>query len=267
MARLIRKLVNVHTGNTALPLLQRDALIGSRTLGLFDLGSTFVYPGQASPIPAGTALKNLLRGGEDAVTAGALTYAGGGAVFTPSTSQLIYLPAAFQLPADCTRFAFAVWAKLATSGYATGGTGTFTYSLGGYRKQSAGSNQYAFALTTARPGGTLQSANFGANGTNTVSLGSAALDGAVHQVIGTSHVARVYCDGALLAEGVSTTYPGSLVQPEVTDLPAIGRIGTSYIGGPGGRIYRIWMERLDSAGEELASLVARDYAANAGRFT
>lgn len=262
---LIRQLVGVRANDSSLPTLQRDAIIDSRTVGLFDALSKYAYPTGAGSAPAGAPIKDLVRGAPDSVVgASPITHDGLGFYFNMA-QQAINLGANWKVP-NVNHFAFCVWLKVIPGPYVV-----TPLAIMGYKDSANNRYQYGMFINTNTGTGNMSALLFQANGGTTQVNGN--LQDAVHQVVfeydnstGTP-VFKIYIDGVLVTPNTSspgTTYP---VLPGVNDKPILGQYtGASLAGTFKGTIYRAWLQRLDTPGEALASIVATDYANNRPRF-
>jgi hypothetical protein len=265
---LIRQLVGVQTGDLTLPLLQRDAMIDERTAGLVDFASRWAYSG-ANPGLVGAHVKDLVRGGADAVLQDQLAYNGKGFTFLASGAGAleISLGINWRLPANVTHFAFGIWVDLAATGYGSSGTSDVGYSIAGmYRATAPTGYQWLLNLFAARPAGTLKTLQFIANGRSvSAPFTEAGLRYIVgeYEVVGANHLSRLYIDRTLVATSSLTAQ--SYVQPDVTDIPQIGRI-SPFGASHQGPVYRAWLQRLDTPGRTLGEIMQLDWERSHGRF-
>ncbi|MBP0439573.1 hypothetical protein [Tianweitania sediminis] len=268
MVGLIRQSVGLHTNDPTLPLLQRDALIDERTVGLVDFSSGWAYS-KANPGLAGARVKDLVRGGADAILQDNLAYDGKGFVFLAAGAGAleINLGSNWRLPIGVTHFAFGIWLNLADTGYGSTGTSDVPYSIAGLYKSGAPTGyQWLLSLSAARPAGTLKSLQFIANGRSVVanmSVGGLRYLVGEYQVVGSNHLSRLYVDKQLVAESAATAQ--AYVDPAPTDPAVIGRV-VPFAVSHGGATYRAWLQRLDSDGASLISVMERDWAANRDRL-
>ncbi|MGC5796501.1 hypothetical protein [Sphingomonas sp. NFX23] len=242
-------------------------------IALYDFGDPWGYLAQASPIPAGTAIRSYLDAGNTAIVSGAPGWSGNMMRLT-SVAQSVALPAEWKLPTSTTRFAVGGYMTIPRSGYAINGTGTGFSSLFGWSQTNGSNTQYALRVNYDRATGLSSLIYFYANGYAADITAAIPTDGAVHHyafemsvLTSTTFVVKVYVDGVLAFTSAAQTWTGSLVVPVGGTGPMLGAYYPNATDIKGA-IGRIWLWDLTATGvKTIADLNAADIAGSVGRFS
>lgn len=256
---LVKMLSGVRTNNANLPLLQRDAMIDARTVGLFDAASRFAFAQGAGAVGMGATVKDLVRGAADATVLDPIIHDGKGFDFDIA-KQRISLPG-WKVP-NVSHFAIGVWFKPDLGGYSNAA------GLMSYRHIAAGgSSNYQWNISFLVTSGSIATVVGILNGRSvSFTLNTSQLHQVVfeYEVIGANHVVRAYLNGELKATSPESAQ--AYVLPDATDVPTLGYGSTSFLATMGGPVYRAWLQRLDTAGKSLADIMALDHSRNHPRF-
>lgn len=256
---LIKQLVGVRTNDTSLPILQRDAIIDARTVGLFDAASKFAFSHEAGLVVAGSAVKDLVRNAPNMTLLDPINYDGKGFDFDIAKQRIALNN--WKVP-NVPHFALGVWFKPDLSGYAAS-AGVMSYR----HIAAGGSSNYQWSINFLAVSGSIATILGILNGRSvSFTLNTSELHQVVfeYEVVEANHIVRAYVDGKLKAVSAETAQ--AYVLPDASDLPTLGYGSTSFTSTIGGPIYRAWLQRLDTAGKSIADIVALDYARNRARF-
>jgi hypothetical protein len=263
---ILQQIAGYSSGRTDKPIIQRDALIDARCLGLYDFGRKWGYLAQASPIAAGTAIRSYKRGGNTATVAGAPAFTGG-MMLLSNVAQTVPLPAEWRLPSTNTHFAIGGYLKIPKPGYPSGGTGTAYSAYIGWTATNGSNPQYNLRALYDAATGVLNNVYLSMN-VSVIDITAATPNDrlAYHYafefvvVTSTTFQAKVYVDGALVFTSVAVAYSGALIVPSS---------GTPTLGiGAAGAIGRIWLWDLSATkSKTIGDLIAADIAANTSRFS
>jgi len=256
---LIKQLVGLRTNDESLPILQRDAIIDSRTVGVIDAASRFAFPRTPGLVETGAAVKDLVRGAADSKLLDPITYDGKGFDFNIAKQRISLT--GWKVP-SVSHFAIGVWFKPDLSGYGANA------GLMSYRHVAAGgSSNYQWNINFLMSSGSLATIVAILNGRSvSFSLPTSALHQVVfeYEVVGTNHVVRGYLNGELKATSPETAQ--AYVLPDASDIPILGYGSASFVATVGGPVYRAWLQRLNEPGRSLAEIIALDYERNYARF-
>ncbi|MDV7209881.1 hypothetical protein [Azotobacter beijerinckii] len=261
---LIQRLVGVRTNDASLPILQRDAIIDDRTVGLIDAASKYAYSGEAGAVPVNSIIRDLVRGGSDSVVQNPLAYDGKSFAFDANLDR-IDLGANWKVP-SVTHFAVGIWLNTELTGYTTGAitaSGIATYRTSG---TPAGYQWSIYQNTNAD--GTMRNISFVGNSCQPVAI--TYTGGSLVQMVfeyissGGLHYAKAYLNGVLVATGA--TEATEFILPLVSDVPKIGRNSAGFQDTLRGEVHRLWLQKLDTEGRSLNDIIALDYARNLPRF-
>lgn len=260
------------TGRTDLPIIYRDQLIDPGCLSLIEFGHGWGYAAQASPIAAGTVLRNYHRSGNTVAINGTPVWSGRCMVLA-GVSTIGLLGAEWLLASTVTHFAIGGFWKMPTSGYLVSGTGTGAASLFGWAQANGANGQYGVRVNYNRATGVAQNVYLLANNSLVDVTPVWPADGAIHhfamemeRITPTTFQIRLYVDGLLVFTSSALAWSGSLVVPG-TGVPTIGAFVPTYIDTKGA-IGRLWLWNLSNAGSKsIGELIAADIAQNAGRFS
>lgn len=265
---LILKAAGVTFTDATLPVLYRDSIINANTLYCLDFADTFCWPAQAAPAN-GAVLNNLTPTGSAASatlgTSKTLGFSGGGFVFDAQTAQAITLPAEGLLTAANTGFLFTTWLK-----HGTQSNPTDFSMVAGNTYQTGAENQYCVSYQ-----GSTDTYRLYCDASVVQSTGHAVGDKIQFAIAylpdgSGGYKLRGYKNGARIGSEVATA--GALNVPVTT-----GK--ANNIGGPAGftetwcgSVFRLFLENLSGQSAAVAAAqadaqVAKDYAANASRFS
>ncbi len=218
------------------PIYQEEdpVIIRGLTLGLLDFSSEVTYAGE-SPIPAYSALRNMVHGGTDALNGphprtldnGMLKFSSS----VPDVDDYITLPTSeFSFPPGCKRILASVALSLPASGYGSLPAARYPMFFGRMNNTSAPNINFGLWGIVSTDGvlTSVQAAALGSVPVSATAKLATLTDGNIHvlsvAVDGESTpgklLTRVYVDNDLVNSATNSSWDGIVPQP--TNLPRIG---------------------------------------------
>lgn len=231
------------------------------TVGGYDCRNTYSQPFGAETVPAGSKLKSLVRGGNDATVSGANEGTDGGGL-TINTGKKIILPSEFKIPVGRTHELIVVWLKHGTQTIASGSA-----VVAGWMDDIAVNANWGWYINSGAAG----NYNFVGGGKSGPTV-SGFTAGQIYQIAlemevynaGANIRFNIYRNGLF----VTTTATTFSAFPQPGGNPVIGAADSGALLSQWvGEFFAIDRTDLTLDSRVAADIVAADYAAWSGRFS